>query len=65
MDSIISKDAELLIFLNNLGNEKWDSFWLTITNQFNWVPLFVIILLLIFWRFGLKRHCSHYFLLQC
>ncbi|CAL2081884.1 phosphatase PAP2 family protein [Tenacibaculum sp. 190524A05c] len=55
MDSIISKDAELLIFLNNLGNEKWDSFWLTITNQFNWVPLFVIILLLIFWRFGLKK----------
>lgn len=55
LDIIRSKDAELLIFLNNLGNEKWDSFWLTITNQFNWIPLFVIILLLIYIRFGLKK----------
>lgn len=55
LDIIKSKDAELLIFLNNLGNEKWDSFWLTITNQFNWIPLFVIILVLIYIRFGLKK----------
>lgn len=55
LDIIKSKDAELLIFLNNLGNEKWDSFWLTITNQFNWISLFVIILVLIYIRFGLKK----------
>lgn len=55
LDIIRSKDAELLIFLNNLGNEKWDSFWLTITNQFNWIPLFAIILVLIYIRFGLKK----------
>lgn len=55
LDTIRSNDADLLIFLNNLGNEKWDSFWLTITNQFNWIPLFVIILILIYLRFGLKK----------
>ncbi|MFY7672375.1 phosphatase PAP2 family protein [Tenacibaculum sp. MEBiC06402] len=55
LDIIKTKDAELLIFLNNLGNEKWDSFWLTITNQFNWIPLFVIILVLIYVRFGLRK----------
>ena len=55
LDTIRSNDADLLIFLNNLGNEKWDSFWLTITNQFNWIPLFVIILILIYLRLGLKK----------
>ncbi|AUC14325.1 phosphatase PAP2 family protein [Tenacibaculum sp. SZ-18] len=55
LDIIKSKDAELLIFLNNLGSEKWDAFWLTVTNQFNWIPLFVIILALIYIQFGLKK----------
>ncbi|OSY87643.1 phosphoesterase [Tenacibaculum holothuriorum] len=55
LDSIIQKDKELLIFLNNLGSEQWDSFWLFITNQFNWIPLFVFVLYLVFKNFGLKK----------
>lgn len=55
LDIIAAKDAELLIFLNSLGSEKWDLFWLTITNQFNWIPLFVIVLILIYLKFGLKK----------
>ncbi|PQJ82129.1 phosphatase PAP2 family protein [Polaribacter glomeratus] len=54
-DSIIQKDKELLIFLNNLGSEQWDSFWLLITNQFSWTPLFLFIFYLIFKTFGLKK----------
>ncbi|MBA6155488.1 phosphatase PAP2 family protein [Tenacibaculum sp. S7007] len=55
IDTIINKDQELLIFLNNLGSEQWDGFWLTITNQFSWTPLFVFILYLIFKEFGWKK----------
>lgn len=55
LDSIIKKDTELLIYLNNLGSKQWDSFWLFITNQFNWIPLFAIILGLIFTKFKLKK----------
>jgi len=54
-DSIIQKDKELLIFLNNLGSEQWDSFWLIITNQFNWTPLFLLVIYLIFKSFGWKK----------
>ncbi|MGK0414739.1 MAG: undecaprenyl-diphosphatase [Polaribacter sp.] len=54
-DSIIQKDKELLIFLNNLGSEQWDSFWLAITNQFYWAPLFLFILVLLLKTFGWKR----------
>lgn len=54
-DSIIQKDKELLVFLNNLGSEQWDSFWLVITNQFYWAPLFAFILFIIIKTFGWKR----------
>lgn len=54
-DTILQRDRELLVFLNNLGNEQWDPFWLFITNQFNWIPLFVLILYLIVKRFGWKN----------
>lgn len=54
-DSIIQKDKELLIFLNNLGSEQWDSFWLVITNQFYWTPLFLLIFYLVVKSFGWKR----------
>lgn len=54
-ESIINKDKELLVFLNNLGSEQWDSFWLAITNQFNWTPLFLFIFYLIIKSFGWKK----------
>ena len=54
-DSIIQKDKELLVFLNNLGSEQWDSFWLLITNQFNWTPLFLLIFYLVIKSFGWKK----------
>jgi undecaprenyl-diphosphatase len=54
-DSIIQKDKELLIFLNTLGSEQWDPFWLAITNQFYWTPLFIFMIFLIIKNFGWKR----------
>lgn len=55
LEKLLQKDTELLIYLNNLGSEQWDSFWLAITNQLNWIPLFVIILGLVFGKFGTKK----------
>ena len=52
---IIQKDKELLVFLNNLGSESWDSFWLLVTNQLNWIPLFLLIFFLVIKTFGWKR----------
>ncbi len=55
LKSIISIDRELLIYLNNLGVESWDFIWLKITNQLNWIPLFIIVLILIAKKFGIKK----------
>lgn len=55
IETLLQKDTELLIFLNNLGSEQWDGFWLALTNQFHWSPLFAFILFLIFRKFGWKN----------
>lgn len=55
LDFLIQKDKELLIFLNNLGTEQWDSFWLTITNQLYWTPLFLFIFYLVIKSYGWKK----------
>jgi undecaprenyl-diphosphatase len=54
-DELIRQDRELLVQLNALGSERWDAFWLLITNQFNWIPLFLLLFYLIFKAFGWKK----------
>lgn len=55
LETLLQKDTDLLIFLNSLGSEQWDGFWLALTNQFHWSPLFALILFLIFKQFGWKH----------
>ncbi|NQV78514.1 MAG: phosphatase PAP2 family protein [Lutibacter sp.] len=54
-DSLISKDIELLIFLNNLGTVQWDGFWLFITNKFSAIPLYFFLLYLTYKKYGIKK----------
>lgn len=55
LEKIIALDTELLIFLNGLGSETYDSFWLIITKQINWIPVFLLFLYLIFKKIGAKQ----------
>lgn len=55
LDTIIAKDKELFVYLNSLGVESWDQFWVIVTNQFSWIPLFLLLLLLIFKAYGWKK----------
>lgn len=54
-EKLIQLDKELLIYLNNLGSERWDSLWLVITNQFYWIPLFAFVIFLLFREFAWKK----------
>lgn len=40
-------DRELFIYLNSLGVERFDSFWVWVTQEENWIPLYIILFLLI------------------
>ena len=55
LESLLQLDTQVLIFLNHLGSEQWDGFWLALTNQFHWSPLFALLLFLIFKKLGWKH----------
>jgi len=55
LENIIDYDKELFIYLNSLGSESWDNFWMVITNQLSWIPLFALLLFLIFKSYGWKK----------
>lgn len=48
-------DKNVLIFLNNLGSERFDFLWLIITKQLNWTPFFLVLGYLLYQKFGLKK----------
>lgn len=52
---ILEKDRELFIYLNALGTEHWDAFWLFVTDKYTWIPLYLILLALLFWYYGWKK----------
>ncbi|MFV0237017.1 MAG: phosphatase PAP2 family protein [Flavobacteriales bacterium] len=55
LEYILMLDQELLIFLNNLGNDSWDTLWLFITYNWSFLPLYIIIACLLFKKLG-KRN---------
>lgn len=55
LEKIIEFDKELFIKLNALGSEPFDEFWMIVTNQFSWIPLFLLLFFLIFKAYGLKK----------
>jgi undecaprenyl-diphosphatase len=48
-------DLELFVWLNNLGVEKYDSFWLFATQIESWIPLFIFFLILIIYFYGTRK----------
>ena len=55
IESLLNKDIELFIFLNNLGTTQWDGFWLFVTNKFTAIPLYLLLLALAVKTVGVKR----------
>ena len=54
-EKIIDIDKQLLVFLNGLGSETYDNFWLIITKQLNWAPIFLIVFYLLQRKVGWKN----------
>ena len=48
-------DRDVFLYLNNLGSEQWDGFWLFITKQLNWIAIFLIILYLVLKNYGWRH----------
>ena len=55
MEQLAQWDTDLFTFLNSLGIERYDSLWLGITTIQNWIPLYVVILLIFWFSFSQKK----------
>lgn len=54
MEEILQLDQELFLFLNNLGSENWDWFFILISNKFAAAPLYAFLIYLVYRNFGWK-----------
>lgn len=54
LEQLLTYDAELFLFLNNLGNESWDGLWRFITEKYSSIPLYAFLLFLVFKKFGMR-----------
>lgn len=54
MDAINQLDHDLFLWLNNWGSESWDGFWLIVTSKWSSIPIYAILLFLIFKKYGWK-----------
>lgn len=55
LEKLLSLDTDLFVFLNSLGSENYDGLWSFITKQSNWIPLFLLLLYVIFKKLGAKQ----------
>lgn len=55
LEYLIELDRELFTYLNGLGSENWDGFFLYITKQLNWWPYFLLLIFLLLKKISLKQ----------
>ncbi len=55
LEELIQQDKELFLFLNGLGTQVWDGLWLIITNKFSAIPLYALLLFLVYKHLGAKH----------
>lgn len=54
IEQLLEYDTELFLFLNNLGSSTWDVLWLAITEKLTFIPLYAVLLFLLYKKFGAK-----------
>jgi undecaprenyl-diphosphatase len=55
IEELLKYDTELFQFLNGLGNTSWDGFWLLVTEKWSSIPLYMLMLYLVYRHYGLKN----------
>lgn len=55
LEQLVLYDRELFLFLNGLGTETWDGFWMFMTKTRNSAPLYLLLLYLVYKNFGMKQ----------
>ncbi|MEY8848320.1 phosphatase PAP2 family protein [Psychroserpens sp. XS_ASV72] len=54
LDQLVNLDTDLFVYLNGLGTESWDGFWMFYTTKYYWAPLYAVLLFLLYKQLGTK-----------
>lgn len=54
IEELLKYDTQLFTLLNGLGNQSWDGFWLIVTEKWSSIPIYALLLYLIYRNYGLK-----------
>lgn len=54
LEQLLQYDTELFLFLNNLGSAAYDGFWTVLSEKYTSIPLYVVLLYLIYKHFQWK-----------
>ncbi|MCT4665600.1 MAG: phosphatase PAP2 family protein [Flavobacteriales bacterium] len=65
LEELLSIDKEIFIYLNNLGTETWDGFWLFITNKYTMIGFYVLMMYFMYKKFGKKFWIPLLFTILC
>lgn len=55
LETLKEWDRDLLVFLNNLGIEQFDGFWIFVTQIESWIALFLFFSFLVFYYYKGKK----------
>ncbi len=55
LQELLQLDKEFFLYLNGLGSPQWDTFFLFISHKLSALPLYILLLVLSYQKFGLKR----------
>ncbi len=55
LEQINEWDRELFVYLNSLGIESYDAFWIFVTDFKHWIPLYLFLFILFFVSFPWKK----------
>ncbi|MCB9202755.1 MAG: phosphatase PAP2 family protein [Flavobacteriales bacterium] len=50
-----SFEIDLFLLLNNYGSSDYDAFWLYLSNPYAWIPVYLMLLIIIYHLFGWKK----------
>ncbi|MEJ6793257.1 MAG: phosphatase PAP2 family protein [Lacinutrix sp.] len=54
LEQLIELDHETFLYLNGLGTDTWDSFWLFYTDKKHWIPFYIFLAYLMYKRLNTK-----------
>ena len=52
IEYLIDQDQKLFLYLNGLGSETWDWFWIILSSKFSMIPFYIFLVYILYKKYG-------------